>query len=203
MDLTNGSCYRVESNNSYSKKPIAYVNGGIIYDSYDGGLQVSHTLTSEDFLYFDIADKLLFMDGYVNSEYYIGVYDFNSNTFRKEKYDDLISSDGYCGEGFYDEDEVYRTYASIGKTKTETEYLKVIDLSPNRYYEYDIDANWQIVKDTSKYTFTTHGVYEKATGNFIYFRRKAEYRFFDGGVHVWDSYLNFFLDDMNWYTFYY
>jgi hypothetical protein len=59
------------------------------------------------------------MDGYVNSEYYIGVYDFNSNTFRKEKYDDLISSDGYCGEGFYDEDEVYCIYASIGKTKTE------------------------------------------------------------------------------------
>lgn len=203
MDLTNGSCYSVESNYSYAQKPVAYVYGRIIYDSYYGGLQVSHTLTSEDFLYFDIADKLLFMDGYVNSEYYIGVYDFNSNTFRKEKYDDLISSDGYCGEGFYDEDEVYRTYASIGKTKTETEYLKVIDLSQNRYYEYDIDANWQIVKDTSKYTFTTHGVYEKATGNFVYFKRKAEYRFFNGGVHVWDSYLNFFLDDMNWYTFYY
>ena len=153
---------------------------------------------------FDIANKLLVIKGFIGSDCYIGVYDYKTYTFRKEKCNGIsLVADDCCGEGYYDENEVYHTFANIGETKTETDYFGVIDLCSNRYYEYEIDASWQIVKDTSKYTFTTHGVYEKATGNFIYFRRKAEYRFFDGGVHVWDSFLNFFLDDMSWYTFYY
>ena len=200
LDFSTGNCQIVESNYSRTKMPVAFANGIIIYESYNNGFSFEHDLTSESFVHYDVANNLLIIDGYKDGERYSGVYDYNTYTFRKEKYESI---DCCLGEGFFNSNLIYRTYASIGTTQSEIKYFKVIDMHPNRYYQSQIDANWQIVKDTAKYTFTTYGVYEKYTGNFVYFPKMAEYRFFNGGVHVWDSKLNFVFDEMTWYTFLY
>ena len=208
LNLTTGESSCKVSNYSMTQIPVCAVNGVIQYENYHNGL-IYEGVSDWNFIYFDSANNILISRNIIDGDEYIGAYDFDTDTFKKEK-NDFIWEEWLCGEGYYreqSEDEnlvgKYFSYANIGKTNVVTEYLKVVDRHPNRYYESPIDANWQIVKDTAKYTFTTYGVYEKATVNFVYFPKKAEYRFFSGGVHVWDSGLNFFLDDTYWYTFYF
>lgn len=207
LNLTTGECSRIATNYSYTQIPVCVVNSVIKYESYHNGL-VFDGEYDWNFVYFDSANNILVASNIIDGDVYIGAYDYDTGIFKKEK-NDFIPEKWLCGEGYYREqgegDIVgkYFSYVNIGNSSVNFEYLKVVDRHPNRYYESEIDAKWQIVKDTAKYTFTTYGVYEKSTGNFVYFPRKAEYRFFDGGVHVWDSGLNFSFDDMYWYTFYY
>ena len=135
----------------------------------------------------------------------IYIYDLKTDTLCVDESEGFYRNDEYLvGEGYYDpETGILHRFSEIGKTKTE-KYLGVIDRHPDRDYYSPIDANWQIIKENSKYIFTTMGVYEKSSENFIYFPEKADYRFFNGGVHVWAYYrYSFTAETKTLYTFYF
>lgn len=205
VDLTTGESDWVSSNYDRTQMPVAYINGIVFYEKYHMGLkdQIPTDLSSTSFLHYDNANNLIVFDGILNGECYVSTYNVNTYVCLKETTDGLISEEYLCGEGYYDQDGKYYPFVQIGKAKSGDNYFKVVDRHPDRDYYSDIGANWQIVKDTNKYIFTTYGVYEKSTGNFAYFPYKAEYRFFNGGVHVWEFEVDVLESEKNWYTFYF
>lgn len=205
VDLTTGASDWVSSNYDRTQMPVAYINGIVFYEKYHRGLEdyIPTDLSSTGFLHYDNANNLIVFCGILNGECYVSTYNVNTYVCLKETTDGLISEEYLCGEGYYDQDGKYCPFVQIGKAKSGENYFKVVDRHPDRDYYSDIGANWQIVKDTSKYTFTTYGVYEKSTGNFAYFPYKAEYRFFNGGVHVWEFEVDVLESEKNWYTFYF
>lgn len=205
VDLTSGESKWVSSNYDRTQMPVAYINGTVYYEKYYNGLkdQIPTDLRTSNFLCYDNANDLIVFYGILNSECYISTYNVNTHVCLKEMTDGFVTDEYVCGEGYYDQDGKYHPFAEIGKTKSGDKYLKVVDKHPDRHYNSEIDAKWQIVKDTNKYTFTTYGAYEKSTGNFAYFSEKAEYRFFNGGVHVWEFEVDVLATEKNWYTFYF
>lgn len=204
INLNTGECQFLHRNYSYTKIPVAMVNGRIYYENYNIGLEIGSDFNRLYFDYFDSTNNLIVAHAYKDDKSYRCVYNANNNTLSSQETEFSVLNDDYiCGEGYYGvEDGVYYLYSNIGKTIKPT-FMKVVDRHPDRYYESEIGANWQIVKETTKYTFTIYGVYEKETGNFIYFPKKAEYRFFNGGVHVWDFDVDVLALEKNWYTFYF
>ena len=196
LNLSTGECRCESANYDYTKMPVAVYQGLVVYSvyrsaTYGSKLDLSvlgNEFSSTYFLYYDVTNSLLVFDAYKYNEdgSKLYVYDFKTGTLSGEDIESYYRNDEYLvGEGFYDyESGEFYKFSEIGKTR-KTSYFGVIDNHPKKEYSSPIDARWQIVKDTDKYTFTIMGVYEKSTGNFIYFPEKVEYRFFSGGVHVW------------------
>ena len=219
--LGSGAIYENGYGLSYDYHPVAVVYGRVYYEDSNGifskgsvGSTTRNYLKIEGARYvsfekYDTQNNAFILSGYdYSSNYFLGVYNLSTSTLTKE-YDAPHLSDespywggNMCGDGFFD-DGVFRWYSSIGKTANEPSYLSVVDGHPDRYYTSDILANWQIVKETDKYLFTTYCIYEKTTGKIIYFPQQATYMLFNGGIHVWAYQIDSSETEKTWYTFYF
>lgn len=209
LNMSTGECRCEESNYGYDKMVVAVYGYNIIRSNYRGaanGSQLSFItegFRETYFIHYDTTDSLIIFDGYgTDGKTYLCAYDLKTDTVYKEAVEGFHRNEDYfMGEGYLDFDGFYHEFSRIGRSKT-VSYLSVIDKRSDRYYESEIDANWQIVKTVGNYVFTTMGVYDTVTGRCLYFPEKAEYRFFSGGVHIW-AYDKYDLDDKILYTIYF
>ncbi|MBE5742807.1 MAG: hypothetical protein E7360_05805 [Clostridiales bacterium] len=202
---------------NYSYYPVAVVNSTLYYQSadlimtknnYSGYTNYVSIDGVDDYTvkHYDLKNNLLIINGYYyNGEGFLATLDVATKKIVKNgEYTYLTAGNSYAcmsGDGYYNENGVFRLYEDIGKSVTPS-YIKVYDAHPERYYSSEKRTDWQIVKDTEKYLFTTYCVYEKSTGRNIYFDNQAEYRFFEGGVHVTTRGRNV-IEDETLYTFFF
>ena len=221
LNLSSGEISESGYGQSYSYYPVAVVFGTVYYQDRDGYLFTKYFGSNEknvlkmngaSDIYFEkylTQSRAFLVSGYdYESNYFLGLYDLDTQTLYKEydlphlSDDSSLLGGNTCGDGFFDEDE-FRWYTSIGQTVATPQYLSVLDQHPDKHYSTDELASWQIVKETEKYLFTTYCVYEKATGKILYFPQKAAYLLFDGGIHVWAYEVDTSETERTLYSFYF
>lgn len=217
IDLTTGETFLIDES-SYDYYPIAVFAGTIYYQHNDGKIMVQTSsfspatyltiegVSSVEFKHYDMINNVFILNGYdSNDNYFLGTYNYLNNTFTKEYDAPNLSDEIYGleimnGDGFFN-NNIFRWYSSIGKAVESPEYLKVLVKDPDRYFTVE-EYDWQIVKETEKYIFTTYGVYEKTTGNILYFPEKTTYLLFNGGLHVY-GFENVYEPEKTLFTFYF